>query len=499
MLFCFIFPLFLCIFHFNTHYYFFMLKKQSSYRIKWKIFAVMAFICALFPFISFAHVKWFTGFSFLDKPLSVLEVLNHIYLGLATLSVIVISALVYIDRKIDESSWYRKIDLWLSTKAGYSLAVIRFAMAAILLIAWSNGTLLTPELVSAYDILIWMQFFTAVLLFFPRASAISGFALLLLYLSAVFEFGIFHMLDYLHFAGISIFIITFNSENDKIKGIGLPALYFTVGFSLIWLAYEKLYYPSWGLYLLEQNPQLALGLPKEFFLQAAAFVEISLGYLLIIGLLERPLAAVITLVFFTTTLVFGKLEVIGHTPLHAALIVFLFNGTGKTFKPPIAIHSNLWLRAAFAAINFIVILAVFLFAYSFSAYRQYEHALAAAQTEEGNVHGSRMMDLSNAEIIPEISIIEVMEDDIGEYILHVEIDNWTFTPEKTGSETVANEGHAHVYVNGAKAGRMYGNWFHLGELSPGQHTIAVILNGNDHTEFVVDGNRIGAETIVVVD
>ena len=39
------------------------------------------------------------------------------------------------------------------------------------------------------------------------------------------------------------------------------------------------------------------------------------------------LALLITLVFFATTLVFGKLEVIGHTMLHAALIVFLIEGS----------------------------------------------------------------------------------------------------------------------------------------------------------------------------
>lgn len=462
-----------------------------------KISLLIAFV--LIPALSFGHVKWFTGFTFLDKPLTILEVINPVYILLVILSVVVISLMVFADKRADELSWYRNINTWLSDKEKYSLIIVRVAMAAVLLISWANDTILTPELVSQFDWLNWLQFILALMLLFYKSTMYAGAGLLLLYAVAMFEFGFFHMLDYLHFVGVGLYLFTHRLPNHQLRAIGLPALYITIGFSLIWLGYEKLFYPSWGLYLLEQNPQLALGLPQDFFLQAAAFVEISLGYLLIIGLLERPLAAVITLVFFMTTLVFGKLEVIGHTPLHAALLVFLFSGTGSMYKPPIKFHNKLYLRVGFAAVNFIVVIGIFLAAYSFSAEHQYEVAMAEAQSGKGDMHGSKMMDLSDEDEIPEFSIIEVFKENDESYNLHVQIENWEFTPELTGSETVVNEGHAHVYVNNVKVGRMYGNWFHLGELRRGENTISIVLNGNDHTEFVVDGNVIGAETTVVVE
>ena len=123
-----------------------------------------------------------------------------------------------------------------------------------------------------------------------------------------------------------------------------------------------------------------MGLDIRFFLMAAAFVEFSLGYLLIINLLQRPLALVITLVFFTTTMIFGKQEVIGHTPLHAALIVFLLEGPGATFAPPIALHRRMGLRTAFAAVNFLLLLAVMTIPYAYGARRAYqEHAAEAPE------------------------------------------------------------------------------------------------------------------------
>lgn len=468
---------------------------QASGKGKFLFFLLLL----LLPLFSYAHIKWFTGFTFLDKPLEVPDVLNTTFLWLALLSMLAINAFVFADKYADRLSWYRKVNLWLDNHKEYSGTIMRIAMAAVLLIAWAQGTLFTPDLVTDLNGFIWLEFILAILLFFPGTSGIAGLGIILIYAACIFEFGIFYMLDYLHFIGIGIYLFARKLEHPRWKEIGLPALYFTIGFSLIWLAYEKLFYPSWGLYLLEQNPQLALGLPKEFFLQGAAFVEISLGYLLIIGLLERPLAVIITLVFFLTTLVFGKLEVIGHTPLHAALIIFLLNGTGKMFKPPAAIHNSISTRLVFSSVNFIIMLGAFLYGYSYSANKQYEVAMRQAQSGEGDGHITQMIDISNEEVIPEITMIEVIKEDEDNYNLHVEIDNWIFTPELIGQESRMNEGHAHVYVNGVKAGRMYSNWFHLGDLRPGENKIAVILNGNDHAAFVTDGNMIGSETTFLVE
>jgi hypothetical protein len=202
-----------------------------------------------------------------------------------------------------------------------------------------------------------------------RTVPIAGGGLILLYAIGLARFGAFHMLDYLLYAGAGYYLLVSNSRDPRVRGTGIPALFLTVGFSLCWVALEKIVYPQWGLYVLEQNPQLALGLDLRFFLLAAAFVEFSLGYLLIIGLLERPLALTITLVFFTTTLVFGKLEVIGHTLIHGALIVFLLEGPGSVYKPPVRIHERIGLRAAFASVNFVLLLAILLVPYVRGAMR----------------------------------------------------------------------------------------------------------------------------------
>lgn len=469
---------------------------------------------------TWAHVKWFSEFSYLTPPLSMAQVLTPTYLGLVALSVATMACLVLVDRRLEGVSWYRRTNEWLTGRQAQGVEVMRLAMAATLLMSWSADAVLAPELMSGERGLIWLQFVVALLLLFPRAVPWGGAGLLAIFGGSIVEFGLFHMLDYLHYLGIGVFLLFSRSQRERLRSLGMPALYATVGFSLIWLAYEKLYYPSWALYLLEHNPRLTMGLPLDFFLQGAAFVEIGLGFLLLIGLLERPLAAVITLVFFSTTLIFGKVEVIGHTPVHAALVVFLLNGAGTLYKPPIAIHRKLILRVLFAAVNYVLIAAFFLVAYSWAAHRQHNVAMTVAVTESSDgLHGTphddadvhteghgavhhhghdqEPFDLTDAATVPRVARIEAVEESPGNYNLHVQIDHWTFTPERAGQASVANEGHGHVYVDGTKVGRLYGEWFHLGALEPGTHRIVVTLNGNDHRDFVVDGQPIQGETTVV--
>ncbi|MFK7804148.1 MAG: hypothetical protein AB8G95_21115 [Anaerolineae bacterium] len=465
------------------------LKVQNMILPATALLALTLFL--LIPDTAQAHVKWFSQFSFIDKPRTFLQILTPVYLSMIVLSVVVISAMVYLERTLTDTEWYSRLNRWLSDREKYSMLVMRVAMGAVLLISWASDAVLTPELESPQAWLSWIQFILAVGLMFPKTTWLSGAGLLGLYVITIFEFGIFHMLDYLHYAGIGIYFLVSDFKDSKIRGLALPALYVTIGFSLIWLGYEKLVYPDWAIYLLEQNPQLTLGFQAGFFLQAAAFVELALGYLLIIGLLERPLAATITLVFFLTTLVFGKIEVIGHTPLHAALIVFLFNGPGAFYKPPIAIHEKLNWRIAFGAVNFVIAMLIFGLAYTASARWQYSTALANAQTNP------EVMNLADFDTVPQITALEAFNDGNGNWTLNAQIEGFKFTPELVGGPVFPAQGHAIVYDNGDEVGRMLTPWFDLGRLTPGKHKIVVILNGNDGTDFANGTELIGKEIEII--
>lgn len=72
--------------------------------------------------------------------------------------------------------------------------------------------------------------------------------------------------------------------------------------------------------------------------------------------------------FFTTSAFFGKTEVIGHTILHGALLVFVVVGPGNYYPAPIEFHKSLTKRAAFAAVNFVIVAGILAVAYHWMAH-----------------------------------------------------------------------------------------------------------------------------------
>lgn len=453
-----------------------MLKKLFAYSV-----FGLAVICAS-PV--WAHVKWFSNFSFDDKPKAFSEVLDVVFWGLMALSVLCIGALVVVDYKSLSFRWSTRLTSWLEDRKRYSTIVMRAASAAVLLLSFQSGALFVPELTTGSEALGWVQFTLAVLLLFPKTVLISGLGIIALYCYGIATYGWFHMLDYAVFIGVGYYLIVNTLEDIKIKGTGIITLYVTLGFSLAWLGIEKLLYPQWGLYVLEQNPQLALGLNMQFFLTAAAFIEISLGYLMMICLLQRPLAFVVTLVFFTTTLVFGKTEIIGHTILHAALIVFLLEGPGKVYPTPVAWHKTLALRITFACVNFVLVLFALLWPYQKVAMAKHQTMVEKIRTEAG-------VEIFDASKAPTIEL-QLVEDESSGYALHIKTANFRFAPENTGRTHVPGEGHAHIFIDHQKIGRAYGPWFYVGPQVKGLHEIKVTLNTNDHRLFLLDSKPVEA-------
>ena len=417
---------------------------------------------------AFAHVKWFVETSFVAVPLSLGEVLTPTFFALTLLSMVTIGALVLLDTRMLHADAYGAIDEWLANRQEQSVVVMRVAAGAVLLMNWQADAMLVPEFSIGSAWVGWLQFALALLLLFQKTTPIAGLGMILLYLYAVQRFGIFHMLDYMHYPGVGFFLAV-SRASERSREAGIPALYASVGFSLCWVALEKIIFPQWGLFLLDEHPQLALGFPLEFFLLAAAFVEFSLGYLLILGVLGRPLALTITIVFFLTTLVFGKTEVIGHTLLHGALIVFLLRGTGEVYRPPIAFHSRLPLRVAFGAFNFALLLAMLIVPYTVVARELHE-------SYDGPMpHGHVKLDVSPEASIPAIDVALVPDSESG-WNAELRVDNFRFTPERAGASHVMGEGHVHLEIDGVKLARWYAPWGHIPALPRGEHKLRISLN-----------------------
>jgi hypothetical protein len=359
---------------------------RSSRRGSFAI-SFAAALTLLLPSAAGAHVKWFSNYDFSDQPNTLDAILTPTFYGLVVLSMVALAAMVYLDRSLQGKAWVESTNAWLAARKNLAPLIMRIGLGVVFLLSWQAGSLLAPELTAGGSWTNWVQLLLALLLLFPVTTPLSGLGVLLLYVLGIAQYGAFYMLDYALFVGVGYYLAAGYFDNERTRATRIPVLYATLGFSLCWVSLEKMVYPEWSLFLLEQHPSLTLGLEQNFFLIGAAFVEFNLGYLLIVCLLQRPLAATITLVFFLTTLVFGKTEVIGHTMVHAILVVFILVGPGTFYRTPITFHKRLSLRAVFAAVNFTVLLAIMLSLYHLGATATYRAHTASIETESPSISG----------------------------------------------------------------------------------------------------------------
>lgn len=122
------------------------------------------------------------------------------------------------------------------------------------------------------------------------------------------------------------------------------------------------------------------------------------------------------------------------------------------------------------------------------------HDHATGHGTAGSHDHSAMQALSVADdgMAPTLSAV-LHPDSVSGFNLELTTQNFTFTPDAVNAADTPNTGHAHIYVDGVKRGRLYGNWYHLSGLTPGDHAIAVELNANSHSPIHVNGQPVRVE------
>ena len=92
---------------------------------------------------------------------------------------------------------------------------------------------------------------------------------------------------------------------------------------------------------------------------------------------------------------------------------------------------------------------------------------------------------------PTVSI-RLHPDPVAGYNLQIQATNFQFSGARSGLDHQEGEGHAHLYFDGVKQARLYGNWTHLAELPGSVSQLTVSLNSNDHRALSVNGEIIEA-------
>ncbi|HEY9688743.1 MAG TPA: hypothetical protein V6D46_02035 [Coleofasciculaceae cyanobacterium] len=116
--------------------------------------------------------------------------------------------------------------------------------------------------------------------------------------------------------------------------------------------------------------------------------------------------------------------------------------------------------------------------------------------QSGN-HSHQRVEIPAGQPLPSV-VLAIQPDRMKGWNLHIQVQNFQFTPEQIDRPGAWNTGHAHLYVNGRKLTRLYGPWYYLDALPSGENQIVVTLNTNGHEELYANGQRIEARAIVRV-
>lgn len=191
------------------------------------------------------------------------------------------------------------------------------------------------------------------------ATKVGALAIFYLFVDMTFRAGWFHMLDYGFYLAI---IVALMLEKTKLSNWGFPFLYLGTGLSLCWIAVEKWVFPLMAVDIIQHHGVPTFGFSPEAFVSMAAFIEFVVGYLLVVGILNRILSLVLTGIFVSTTMLFGMTELVGHFMIHIVLVIFIIEGV-SFYKPPINMHQKKLDQMVFVSLNFIFVLSTFILIY----------------------------------------------------------------------------------------------------------------------------------------
>ena len=145
---------------------------------------------------------------------------------------------------------------------------------------------------------------------------------------------------------------------------------------------------------------------------------------------------------------------------------------------------------------FIIGLGLFIGVY-FSKISYQEHEKlghAELQGHQAMSHGN--YDISQEAVIPKIVDFKVLKDPMSGWNINLEVADFHFAPEHASQTHQEGEGHAHLYVNGNKIARLYGNWFHILEFVKAKNEVKVTLNTNDHQTLIFKGQPIERKIVI---
>lgn len=325
--------------------------RPQAWRITSVALSALASVVMSAP--AHAHVKWFAPYIVGAPPQPVGVTLANTWFWVG---IVLVLAFFLATRVVEKSSigetilagmdritdplWKRLDDFVRGVIAAFFVAI--FAV---------GGVYLTPDLKTPAEWVSWAQLLIAGLVFSRRTQPLAAAGIIGLWLLALRDYDIFHLLDYLALGvGVAAYLVLESSSNPEWRKHRFEALRWGVAIALMWSSLEKFAYPDWFYPLVVEKPFLTFGMPRDVFIPMAGVAEFTMGFGLLWTPLVRRLSALALFVIFNAAVYpFGRVDLIGHALIMAIIVAIAADHTRQVHFIPAVKRSLAGVPAGLAA------------------------------------------------------------------------------------------------------------------------------------------------------
>ena len=326
---------------------------------------VLAFVFnAVLAERAFAHVKWFCAYDVAGAPRGLERVLCPDFELLVGLALVTLLTGCFVERTGVGDAMIRALDRITAPIRDNMELMFRAGIGAFFVALWAiGGILLTPELKTTSNVIPWLQLGIAAGMLSRQTMPLSALGIVYLFVTAVAQYGAFHLADYPVFLGAALFLALVGLQRDLFGIRPLDWLRWSASITLMWASIEQWAYPEWSFPLLDQYPSMTLGYDREFFMRAAGVIEFTLAFALIwTPLVRRAGAAMLAAMFISAIFQFGKIDAIGHAPIIIALLAFIADNRTVSAEAQHPLLTEMR-RPLFAPVGLCLAMAAFLVVY----------------------------------------------------------------------------------------------------------------------------------------
>ncbi len=304
-------------------------------------------LAILVPIPLFAHTRWFA-----DGELApyVSAEPTALYLGVwAVIAAAIVASGIYFERH--GLLQFRFLRPRAPHQFERAAAAFSMVAGAFFVIAGTHHYLFSPNLSTDSGIPIWiitLQVLIGLSFLIGAFARLSAVLLASLWVLSIPLTGLEAALENIWVLSTALFILLMGNDYFSLvkyraiahrvrpyRDYALPILRIGTGAALFILGFtEKIFKPEFGINFLAQydwNFMALLGFPYSdyLFTLSAGSVEALLGLVLMLGIVTRATALVIATFFSIPLFLLGPIELAGHLPHLAAVVLLVFFGSGE--------------------------------------------------------------------------------------------------------------------------------------------------------------------------